>query len=451
MPSHTTPCLISATIGHLRQFFVPSILAISFCGCVEQESATSPFTAEHLRHANRSLLEVAMEDAFSPPVAARVYTYPHIAHYLTLHAFHPQELEDLGRVLKDLDLRISVVEGADPRLSALLAFCKVAKAVVFTEQDMEDLALRFVAEAREADMDEETIAASDRMAATVADGMAPWMKADGYTHTRTLQRFTSTSRPGSWSETPPDYTAALEPHWQHIRPFIIESAAAYVVPPMYPYSTEIGSDFRKMVEVVHNTSLELSDSLEAIAYFWDDNPNISMHRGHLVTQEHRISPPGHWLNIIGQVTRRDSADLYTTTRAFTFSAVAMFDGLISCWHEKFRTDVIRPITYINQTMDPTWTSRIQTPPFPEYPSGHSVVSAAAAQVLDQVLGPDVPFVDSTEVIFGMGSREFRSYQDAAWEVSMSRFYGGIHYMESITEGNRQGRAIGDMVMAAVKP
>jgi hypothetical protein len=419
--------------------------------CRSKDRSSDHFTAEHLRIANRVLLEVAMEDAFNPPVASRVYVYPHIAHYLTLRAFHPQELEDLGAALNDMELRSpSVEEGADPQLTALLAFCKVARMVVFSEQMIDELGERFKREANEVGLSESTIDASERTADSFARKLAPWMKNDGYTYTRTLQRFTSASTTGGWSETPPDYSAALEPHWQDIRPFILESSAAFVVSPMYGYSIEKGSDFRNMVEVVHQTSLELPDSLQDIAFFWDDNPNISMHSGHLVTQEHRISPPGHWLNIIGQVTRRDSADIYTTTRAFTFAAIAMFDGMISCWHEKFRTDVIRPITYIQQNMDPTWSSRIQTPPFPEYPSGHSVVSAAAAQVLDQVLGPDVSFVDSTEVLFGMGTRQFRSFQDAAWEVSLSRFYGGIHYMESIQEGNRQGRAIGDIVMEAIR-
>jgi hypothetical protein len=262
-----------------------------------------------------------------------------------------------------------------------------------------------------------------------------------------MDRYTSSEEIGKWRETPPDFMAALEPNWSLMRPLLLTRADACQVPDMVAYSHEPGSVFRGMAQEVYDASVALDTDQRRMALYWDDNPNISVHRGHLNVMEHRISPPGHWLDIISQVTRRDGADLYTTTRCYTYAAIAMYDGLIACWREKFRTNVVRPITYIQEHIDPGWTALIQTPPFPEYPSGHSVVSAAAATVMDQVLGPDVPFTDSTEVLFGLGARRFASYQQAAWEVSMSRYYGGIHYLPSVNEGNRLGRTIAQEALA----
>ena len=421
-------------------------------GCKDVETAAaSPFDAEDLRTANRKLLEVAMVDGFSPPVAARVYVYPHIAHYEALRLFNPDSLEDIGSTLTAWPGGSTLtVDDADAQLTALLAFCKVGRLVVFTEHEMYGLAVGYRERALQSGMDKGIVEASERVAQAITDQLKPWMDTDGYIHTRTLDRYTSKPIPGHWVETSPDYGTALEPHWQQMRPMTISSAAFDTVPPMPDYSTKSTSDFYSMVYEVYQGSKDLTDSTRMIALYWDDNPNITTHRGHLVTQQHRISPPGHWLNIISQFTRENKSDLYRTTKAYTWSAIAMYDGVIACWNEKFRTDLVRPITYIQELIEPGWGTVIQTPPFPEYPSGHSVTSAAAGSVLTALFGDDREFTDSTEVLFGMPARSFPSFHDAAWEVSMSRFYGGIHYMKSIEEGNRQGRRIGDHVVASIR-
>lgn len=423
---------------------------IQSCGS-DPSHVRSPFGAEDIRKANRKLLEVAMVDGFSPPVAARVYAYPHIAHYETLRLFAPDSLEAIGPALNVPPPALNIkLNDADPRLAALLAFCKVGRMVVFSEHEMDALAAGYTEKASDNGLSRTMIEASERVAESIAKTLKPWIDEDGYIHTRTLDRYTSNPSPGHWVETSPDYGTALEPHWQKMRPMVIPNAAFDTVPPMPPYSTDPTSAFYEMVHEVYRGSKELSDSTRMIALYWDDNPNITTHRGHLVTQQHRISPPGHWLNIISQFTRDNGTDLYTTTRAFTWSAIAMYDGVIACWNEKFRTDLVRPITYIQELIEPGWGTVIQTPPFPEYPSGHSVTSAAAGSVLTALFGEGRAFTDSTEVLFGMPARSFPSFHDAAWEVSMSRFYGGIHYMKSIEEGNRQGRRIGDHVVGTIR-
>lgn len=264
-----------------------------------------------------------------------------------------------------------------------------------------------------------------------------------------MDRWTSTRRPGEWIETPPDYVAGLEPNWSKIRPMVIDSAGIYASTPPPAYDPAKDSDFYKMVNTVYLQSRDLDEEKVSIALYWDDNPNTSEHRGHLVTVIHKISPPGHWLNIISQISRKDNSSIFKVTRAYTYTSIAMFDAIISCWYEKYKTNLVRPITYIQEHIDPSWTPLIQTPPFPEYTSGHSAISAAAATVLTQAYGENYAFTDSTEVLFNQPARQFTGFYDAAWEVSLSRFYAGIHYMNGITEGNKQGKFIGQEILDAL--
>ena len=126
------------------------------------------------------------------------------------------------------------------------------------------------------------------------------------------------------------------------------------------------------------------------------------------------------------------------------------DSFISCWDEKYRSNVVRPETYINQYIDKNWVPLLQTPPFPEYTSGHSVVSSASAEVLTKLFGSNFSFSDSTELEFGIPVRQFKSFVNAAEEASMSRFYGGIHYMPSIVNGMKEGKKIGEFYNQKLK-
>jgi membrane-associated phospholipid phosphatase len=122
------------------------------------------------------------------------------------------------------------------------------------------------------------------------------------------------------------------------------------------------------------------------------------------------------------------------------TSTALADAFVSAWAYKFRLNLIRPRTFIRQTMDSTWEPAIPTPPFPEYLSGHSTVSAAAAGVLTSLLGP-IPFKDSTNVSIGHPARPFDSFNAAAVEAGQSRIYGGIHFPSGNVEGRRLGECI----------
>jgi hypothetical protein len=98
-------------------------------------------------------------------------------------------------------------------------------------------------------------------------------------------------------------------------------------------------------------------------------------------------------------------------------------------------------------MDEKWKPLLQTPPFPEYTSGHSVISAAAAEVLSAIFGNNFSYDDDTETGYGLPVRRFTSFRQAAAEAAVSRFYGGIHYREAIEQGTQQGKKIGIAVLS----
>ncbi|MEP7319387.1 MAG: haloperoxidase, partial [Panacibacter sp.] len=107
-------------------------------------------------------------------------------------------------------------------------------------------------------------------------------------------------------------------------------------------------------------------------------------------------------------------------------------------------------TAIRKYIDPQWTPLLQTPPFPEYLSGHSVISAASAVILTHYFGDSFSYTDSVEVTYGLPSRTFKSFQQAAEEAGVSRFYGGIHFMDAITNGQQQGAKVGEWVLQKIK-
>ena len=223
------------------------------------------------------------------------------------------------------------------------------------------------------------------------------------------------------------------------------------------YNPSKQSLFYKNVLEVYNISKKLDSNHREIALYWDDNPNVSVIEGHLTYFIHKISPGGHWVKIAGQACRQKNIPLIKTAQVYALTTIAIYEAFIACWDEKYKTNLIRPVTVINNHIDADWKPLIQTPPFPEFTSGHSVTSNAAAAVLTSLLGDNFSFTDETEILFGHKLRKFTSFYAAARESSMSRVYGGIHYPETARISILQGKQIGNYVMqtlnkpATVKP
>ncbi len=290
----------------------------------------------------------------------------------------------------------------------------------------------------------------------VADHIAEWMRKDNYNQTRTMPKFTvDTDEAGRWQPTPPAYMDGIEPHWNKIRPFVIDSASQFRPVPPPSFSMEEGSDFYKEVKEVYDISQEItkkgdaSDEL-AIAKFWDCNPYVSVTRGHLMFATKKITPGAHWIGITKIACKKTNSGFDETVYAYTKTSMAIADAFISCWDEKYRSNLIRPETLINQSLDENWLPVLQTPPFPEYPSGHSVVSGAAAMVLTDIFGDNFKFEDDTETAYGLPIRNFTSFNQAAEEAAISRMYGGIHYRTAVEVGLEQGKELGAFVVNQLK-
>jgi len=436
----------------MRHFrYLPILFILFFWSCKEKVTNTKVFTSADLVNANTKLLHIAMEDGFPPPIASRVYVYPHIAHYLALEYNYPDSLPALSKKLNGLpSFTFKSNNDALPELTALLSFCNVARKVVFSEYMIDELQQGILKKAKDGNISEKVIEASTENANAITSHLMEWIKNDNYIQTRTMDRWTSSKDPGKWRETPPDYQIGLEPNWDKMRQILTDSTDMYVPAPLPAYSPDVNSDFYKMVNKVYTTSMSLDSAKIATAWYWDDNPNTSEHRGHAVAIIHKVSPPGHWLNIISGIINAQKDNIFKSTKAYTFSAIAMYDGIISCWYQKYKTNLVRPVSYIQEYIDVNWNPLIQTPPFPEYTSGHSVISASAATVLNSIYGSDLAFVDSTQTLFGLAPRTFENFDQAAWEVSLSRFYGGIHFYNGIEEGNKQGKFIGNAVINKLK-
>jgi membrane-associated phospholipid phosphatase len=135
--------------------------------------------------------------------------------------------------------------------------------------------------------------------------------------------------------------------------------------------------------------------------------------------------------------------------AYALTAIAVADAFVGCWREKFRSNLIRPVTYIQRYIDPAWQPLLNTPPFPTYTSGHSTQSSAAAEVLTALFGDNRPYDDPTHITLGHGVKRLPSFRAAAQEAGISRLYGGIHFSMDNLGGRAQGECIGRAVLARV--
>ncbi|HEV8355439.1 MAG TPA: vanadium-dependent haloperoxidase [Gemmatimonadales bacterium] len=225
---------------------------------------------------------------------------------------------------------------------------------------------------------------------------------------------------------------ATEPYWGTLRPFVLRTPDECVPPAPTEFSAKPGSAFYQEAMTDYDVSRTLTDEQRLIALYWADNPGQTG------------TPTGHWLSIGSQMISQLQLPADRAAELFVLGTIAQADAFITAWNEKFRRELIRPYTYIRRYIDPNWRTVITTPAFPEYPSGHSGQSAAAAGVFTALLGP-VAFDDSTNLALGHPVRRFPSFQAAADEAAMSRLYAGIHY----DMGNEGGKTLGRCVAAKV--
>jgi hypothetical protein len=405
--------------------------------------------AAPLHRAEEALTDVIVHDIFSPPVASRIYVYSNIAAYSVLPG-NGHQYPKLSRMIKGFPAvdKIAVPQQISYPVAAIYAFSLVAKSMVFSEQQWLDSTAKILKDFKI--KDKAKYERSLQYGKAVADTIIAWAATDNYLATRKLRKYTPLRGEGYWIPTPPAYIAAVESYWGRIRPMILDSANQFAPPPPCKYSNDTSSEFYLQSKEVADVGKNLSAEQRDIALFWDCNPFFVNTNGHLMFATKKLSPGGHWMSIAGQAARQRNASLTQTAAAYTFTAIALFDGFISCWDEKYRSNVIRPESYINSHIDESWRPLLQTPPFPEYTSGHSVISTAAAMVLSRIFGDSFHFDDSAETGYGLPVRTFNSFGDAAAEAAISRFYGGIHYKASIENGQKQGEQVGRLIVGRLE-
>lgn len=400
----------------------------------------------------KKLNDIVLENNFPPMIACRNYTYANMAAYEVIAAGDKQYTSLAGQIhgFKTVDKPVAG-QRVDYPFAALLAFCKVGNAVTFPEGSMDVYVAELEKKVRDAGMPSGVFNDSKLYANTVADSVMAWSKQDNYAKIRSASKYSVTDEDGRWVPTPPMYAQAIEPHWMEIRCLVMDSATQFkpVRPPKFdPKNTT--SDFYKAMMMVKNMVDTLTPDQKHMADFWDDNSFKLNVVGHVMYATKKFSPPGHWMNIVGIIANKQKADFNTTVSAYTETSIALFESFISCWDEKFRSNYIRPETAINKYVNADWKPYIQTPPFPEYTSGHAVISAAAAEVMTHYFGDNVAYTDSSEMEFGIPNRSFTSVRNAAKEAAMSRVYGGIHYKNSCEIGTESGIKIGQMVLQKLK-
>ena len=260
------------------------------------------------------------------------------------------------------------------------------------------------------------------------------------------QNFLEAMNRANGDRTPPDYLDGIEWCWNTMKPMIMDSASQFKPAPPPVFSMDTTSLFYKSVREVYNINKNLTDEQMDIASYWDDNPLVMMHSGHMMFGNKKITPGGHWMGICAIASKQSGADAVKTAKAYALTSIALYDAFISCWDEKYRSSYIRPVTVINETFDNTWMPFLQTPPFPEYTSGHSTITAAASTVLSSLFGENFAFQDTSDLRYIGMQRHFNSFDEAAAEASISRVYGGIHYRFSVDTGAMRGKKLGRFIV-----
>ncbi len=434
------------------------LLCTAFClfisSCTEtgkKETATSLANPEFLHRSIKRLNDVVIYEIFSPPVASRIYAYASLSAYEAIR-WSDTTYPSLAAQFNGFPTMPSPEkdQSYDFTVAAVKAMFNITQRLTFTKDSSRITQDEILKELKETGIDKKTFERSLQFGDTIAATI--WQRAvkDHYKETRGKERYTPKNVPGKWKNTPPDYLDAVEPFWREMVPLIMDSSSQFkpVAPP--PYSLKKESTFFKEMTEVYETSKTLTAEQKEIARFWDDNPAAIEHSGHMMFVNKKASPGGHWINITAIACKSKNFSTVASAQAYAMVAATMFDGFISCWDEKYRSEYVRPVTAINESIDKNWQPMLQTPPFPEYTSGHSVVSSSIATTLTRIFGDNFSFTDDYELPYIGLKRSFPSFIKASEEACISRMYGGIHYKSAIENGKSQGRNLGNYITAKIK-
>lgn len=377
---------------------------------------------------------------YSPPVASRAFAYVGVAAFEAVAMRTPGLRSLAGQVNGLLPMKMTKdLKPLDQPLVLHAALCRSITTLFDNTGPTGQRALaaqkRNIEKSLSAGKPGALVKRSMARGEMIADHVLAWAASDGGAVIDNLgfaTDFKLRDKPGHWVPTSPIalQQQPLLPKWGDNRTFVLKAVADCGLSPHPAYSEDKTSEFYKQALEVYEVKKQLTPEQKAIARFWADDAMLS------------TTPPGHWIEIALAIFERDGLPLDRQVETLSLLGLAMADAFIACWHEKFRYDLVRPVTYIRKLIDPKFETVLITPPFPEYPSGHSVQSGAAEAVLTKLLGDNFAFEDASRLREGLPARNFASFHAAAEEAGISRFYGGIHYRAAIENGLAQGRCIG---------
>ena len=388
---------------------------------------------------------------FSPPVAARALGYMGLTLYESVVPGMPDrislagqlnELASLPQTQPDEPLHWPTVANASLATMTRMMFSNASA----ENKARIDLLERSLPLKYSQDFDPSAVSAeitnrSETYGKLMAMALMTWARTDGGHEAwgplrRNQQNYVPPSGDGMWSATPPAFAAPLLPRWGEVRPFVLKTASECPAPSPPAYSEVPGSAFYKEAAEVHRLSLQITQEQRQYALYWADDPGKTP------------TPAGHWAFIANDLLRLNKADLATAAQTLAKLNMAMADAFVAAWHTKYTLNLLRPVTYIQLGIDSNWVPTLMhTPPFPDYPSGHSVQSSAAAAVMNAAFGASTRFVDNTHNDRGWGPRTFATFAVAADEAALSRLYAGIHFRAAVAGGLVQGRCVAEKILA----
>ena len=398
-----------------------------------------------------SLLLTQQTPGFSPPVAARAFAYLGLALYESIAPGMPNNISLAGQLNE-----LSSLPWAQP--DEPLHWPTVANASLATMTRMmfptatpenkgridlleRSLPLKYGADFDPITLTPEITNRSESFGKLMAMAIMTWARTDGGHEAwgplrRNRTAYVPPSGEGQWSATPPTFAPALLPWWGEVRPFVLKSAGDCPAPPPPPYSEAPGSAFYKEAQEVYKIATAATQEQRQFALYWADDPGKTP------------TPAGHWVYIATDLLKLRKATLGDAAVTYARLNLAMSDAFIAMWNTKFSINLLRPVTYVQLVIDSNWVPTLMhTPPFPEYPSGHSGQSSAAAAVLGQAFGADTAFTDNTHNDRGWGPRNFTSFRAAADEAALSRLYAGIHFRSGVEGGKVQGLCVASKALA----
>ncbi len=378
---------------------------------------------------------------FTPPVAARSLGYAGVTFYQSVYQGMPgyQTLE--GKINGLAEKTITKVDSEKSYHWALVANAAMAEyyrnlfktASLANLQRIDSVETAYIFKYKN-DLDQTELNQSVAYGKLVGSQMYEYSKTDGQdeAYKTNFPAYVPATGPGKWVPTGSNATP-LQPYWGSVRPFLTTNITLSQPPPPPSYSTAPGSKFYTEATEVYNTWKNLSTSQKEIAQYWSDDPGKTS------------TPAGHTMYIATLVLEAERADLAKAAEVFCKTGIALHDAFISCWKCKYDHNLIRPVSYIQQVIDPNFQTILVTPPFPEYTSGHSVQSAAGMTVLTEIFGNNYAFADFSNygrTDINGSPRSYGSFLEAADQAAISRLYGGIHFRSSIENGVDQGKKIG---------